>query len=80
MKITLIIDDDLAAELARQCRVRGKKVEDLANDALRRGLKELRAPAVRRFRTRAFDTGGLLVSNVDDIGEVLARVEGEWHR
>ena len=82
MRTTLTIDDDVAAELERLRRTGEASLKDLVNDALRLGLREMTSPPKKRkpFRTRSFDVGGVLVKNIDNIGELLAEIEGEWHR
>jgi Ribbon-helix-helix protein, copG family len=82
MRTTLTIDDDVAAELERLRRAGEASLKDLVNDALRLGLREMTSPPKKRkpFRTRSFDVGGVLVKNIDNIGELLAKIEGEWHR
>jgi hypothetical protein len=82
MRTTLTIDDDVAAELERLRRTGDASLKMLVNDALRRGLQELALPPKKRkpFRTRSFDGGRLLVASIDNIGELLAEVEGEWYR
>jgi hypothetical protein len=82
MRTTLTIDDDVAAELERLRRTRDASLKGLVNDALRLGLREMTSPAKKRkpFRTRSFDGGRLLVASIDNIGELLAEIEGEWHR
>jgi hypothetical protein len=78
MRTTLIIDDDVAAQMERLRRARGASLKDLINEALRRGLREMIAePKTRKpFRTQAFDLGPFLV-NIDNVSEVLAYAEGE---
>jgi hypothetical protein len=82
MRTTLTIDDDVAAELERLRRSRGEKFKDLVNEALRSGLREMTAPPKKRkpFRTLTFHGGRVLVASIDNIGELLAEVEGEWYR
>ena len=77
MRTTLTIDDDVAAELERLRRERDASLKDLVNDALRRGLKDLTVPPKKRkpFRTKSHDCGRLLVDNIDNVWEVLDRVE-----
>ena len=41
MRITLRLDDDLAAALERVRRTRNANLKDVVNDALRRGLNDL---------------------------------------
>jgi hypothetical protein len=82
MRTTLTIDDDVAAELERLRRTRDARMKDLVNDALRLGLREMtdRPKRKKPFRTRSFDGGRLLVASIDNIGELLAEIEGEWYR
>ena len=82
MRTTLTIDDDVAAELQRLRRTRDASLRDVVNDALRRGLREMTStPKPRKpFRTRSFDPGRVLIDNLDNIGEVLALIEGEAFR
>jgi hypothetical protein len=82
MRTTLTIEDDVAAELERLRQARNAKFEELVNEALRHGLREMNTPPKQAepFRTRSFDAGRLLVSSIDNISELLAEVEGEWHR
>ena len=82
MRTTLTIDDDVAAELDRLRRERDTNLKELVNDALRRGLRDMTAPAKKRkpFRTRTFHGGRLLVSSIDNIAELLAEIEGECYR
>lgn len=79
MRTTLTIDDDVAASLERLRRSRDASLRALINEALRRGLKEMsRRPKPRTpFRTRSVDPGQPLLTNIDNIAEVLAVVEGE---
>jgi len=82
MRTTLTIDDDVAVELERLRRTRDARMKDLVNDALRLGLREMtdRPKRKKPFRTRSFDGGRLLVASIDNIGELLAEIEGEWYR
>jgi hypothetical protein len=78
MRTTLTLDDDVAAELERLRRKEGKRFKALVNEALRRGLRA--APEGRprsKFRTRAVSLGECKLHDVDNIGEVLARFEGD---
>jgi plasmid stability protein len=51
------------------------------NEVLRAGLSamEKRAPVRKPHRTRGFDLGPSLVGSLDNVEEVLSRVEGEDH-
>lgn len=52
------------------------------NEALRAGLMALekRVPPDKPFRTRGFNLGPSLVGSLDNVEEVLSRVEGKRHR
>jgi hypothetical protein len=79
MRTTLTLDDDVAADLERLRKVRNVGLKDLVNDALRRGLKDLRSrpPLVEPFRTRSVSLGKIRLTNIDNIGEALAISEAE---
>ena len=78
MRTTLTLDDDVAVQLERLRRARDLSLKDLINDALRRGLREMREPPRERrpFRTQAFHMGRPLI-NIDNVAEALASIEGE---
>ena len=77
MRITLTLDDDVAAALDRLRKVRRGRLRDLVNEALREGLRSLTAPPRRRkrFRTRAVDLGRCLLGDVHNVTEILAVAE-----
>lgn len=77
MRTTLTIDDDIAAELERLRRERAASLKDLVNDALRRGLKDMSGGAKKRkqFHTKTYDCGRLLVDSIDNVWEVLDRID-----
>jgi hypothetical protein len=79
MRTTLTIDDDIAAVLARLRKARGMSLRNLVNDALRRGLQDMNQRPKRRrpFRTQSVDLGRMRIGSIDNIGEVLAIVEGD---
>jgi predicted transcriptional regulator len=82
MRTTLTIDDDVAAQLEHLRRERNASLKGLVNEALRHGLQEMTSPPKSRkpFRTRSIDAGRLLVASIDNIGEVLAIIEGDDFR
>ncbi len=82
MRTTLTVDDDVAARLDRERRKRGVPFKQIVNDVLRAGLDAMhpRRRRSRRFRTTGFDVGPSLIGSLDNIEEVLSRVEGEAHR
>jgi hypothetical protein len=83
MRTTITLDADVAARLAREVKRRDGRFKETVNDLLRAGLDAVArsAPARRRpFTVQPFDLGGSLVGSLDNVEEVLSRVEGESHR
>ena len=80
MRTTLTLDDDVAAKLKAAAKRRPFKI--VVNEALRAGLAALekRAPARKPYRTRGFNLGPSLIGSLDNVEEVLSRVEGEDHK
>ena len=79
MKETLTIDDEVLAALEHFRRDRNATLDEVVNEALRRGLREMEAqPRPRKpFRTMSVDCGTPLIANIDNVAEVLAIAEGE---
>jgi predicted transcriptional regulator len=82
MRTTLTLDKDVAARLDQVARRRRLSMKALVNEALRNGLATMEAPAQARmrFHTTGFDLGASLVGSLDNIEDILARVEGDDHR
>jgi Ribbon-helix-helix protein, copG family len=82
MRITLTLDDDIAAVLVRLRKSRDASLEQLVEEALRRGLKEMsgRVEPRAEFRTRSVALGRLRISGIDNVGKALAAAEGESHK
>jgi Ribbon-helix-helix protein, copG family len=82
MRTTLTIDDDVAVKLERLRRERDASLKEIVNDALRRGLQDMRAPVKKRkpFRTQPIHGVELLVDNVDNVAEILAYLDGDTLR
>ena len=82
MRTTLTLDDDVAALLKRVLARRKDGLKAVVNEALRHGLRRIGAPPEPgpAYRTPSVDTGRCLLPNVDDIAEVLAVTEGDWHK
>jgi hypothetical protein len=80
MRTTLTLDKDVAITLERLRKARKASLRKIVNEALRQGLGQMASPPPRRrapFRTRALSLGRCLVTNVDNMAEVLAVAEGE---
>ena len=82
MRTTLTIDDDVAAALEQARKQRKLGLEELVNEALRRGLEQMRGKRAprRRFRTRTVDLGPCLIGDIANVSEALSIAEGESHR
>jgi hypothetical protein len=82
VRTTLTLEPDVAAQLKRAMRTRGDSLKDTVNAALRAGLTVLSTPpsTPRAFKVQTFNLGPSLVGSLDNIEEVLSRVEGEEHR
>lgn len=82
MRTTLTLDDDVAALLKRIATKERGSFKEIVNKALRLGLGALKQPGPSRtpFKTTGFDLGPSLVGSLDNVEEVLARVEGEHHK
>ena len=82
MRTTLTLDDDVAVLLRREVKRRGGSLKEVVNDVLRSGLERAArsSPDARPFRITPWDLGGSLVGSLDNVEEVLSRVEGERHR
>ncbi len=81
MRTTLTIDDDVAAKLRSEVRRSGRPFREVVNDTLRRGLLSRRTAApAGPFRVVARDLGNLHAGlSLDNIGDVLERLEGPLH-
>ena len=82
MRTTLTLDDDVAVRLKTTVKTRRLPLKAVVNEALRAGLAamEKRAPAHRPYRTTGFNLGASLIGSLDNIEEVVSRVEGEQHK
>ena len=82
MRTTLTLDDEVAAKLRAEARKTDRTFRETVNEALRRGLAAPRAAAVRQqFTVKARDLGELRAGlSLDNLGDLLERVEGPLHR
>ena len=83
MRTTLTLDDDVAVLLERAMKARNATLKVVVNLALREGLVKMTKPAAAPktpFRTKTLPTGPPALSNLDNIGEVLAWLEGEDYK
>jgi hypothetical protein len=82
MRTTLTLDADVAAQIKALVRTRRRPFRSVVNEALRAGLAVMEKRAGRRstHRTAGFDLGPSLVGSLDNLEDVISRVEGEPHR
>lgn len=82
MRTTLSLDDDVAAAIERLRKARDASLKEIVNQALREGLRHMRARPQRReaFRTRAVALGPCRLGSLDDVADALAIAEGESAR
>ena len=79
MRTTLTLDDDVVATLERLRKTRKASLKQLVNEALREGLKQMRARPKRRepYRTQAVALGCCRIGSIDNVAEALSIAEGE---
>ena len=78
MRITLTLDPDVLAKARLVAVQSGKPVKALLNSALPIGLDLiLKQPVAKPYRTKGFPMGLKKGYNYDNIGELLAQIEGE---
>jgi hypothetical protein len=81
MRTTLTLDADVAAKAKRGASRLGKPFKSVINAALRIGLDEVLKPAAAKlYRTKSFPMGLKPGVSYDNIGELLAQVEGEDYK
>ena len=80
MRITVNLDKDVAAILARVRHARMASMKAVVNEALRHGLRQMLAPETaprKSFRSGTLSLGRCLVGNLDNVANVIAIAEGE---
>jgi hypothetical protein len=82
VRTTLTLDDDVAAKLRAEARESGRPFREVVNDAIRRGLLTRgTSDRTEPFVVVARDLGDLRAGlSLDNVAELLERVEGPKHR
>jgi hypothetical protein len=82
MRTTLTLEDDLARQLQKLSRERDEPFKRVVNEALRRGLDQMKRVDEPRtpYRTIPVSLGRCLLPDLDDVAGVLAYAEGEAYR
>ena len=81
MRTTLTLDDDVAAKLDADARRSGRSFKETVNHYLRLGLnaRQHTKPA-KPFKVRASAMGLRPGLSLDNIGELIERIEGPLHK
>ena len=80
MRTTLTLDPDVAAKAKKGAAKLGCSFKDIINTALLIGLARVLKPLpAKPYRTKGRPLGLRAGLNYDNIGELLARAEGEDH-
>jgi hypothetical protein len=77
MRITLTLDDDVAAAVERRQRELHHSLKQEVNELIRAGLAYLEQEKRRRFRIKPLTAGELLIP-IDNISAALDLAEGPW--
>lgn len=82
MRTTLTLDEDVAARLKSLARRSGLAFRQVVNDTLRRGLAHPPSGTPRApFKVTTRDLGRLQPGvSLDNVGDLIERVEGPLHR
>ncbi len=81
MRTTLTIDDDVLDKARALAARLGTPFRQVVNEALRAGLRVVEKPAASRpYRSRPHRMGLRPGLSLDNVQELLARVEGESSR
>jgi len=82
VRTTLTLEDHVAARLRAEARRTGRPFKTLVNEALRAGLAQKRLSRPKQqFMVESHNFGGLHPGlSLDNIGELLERIEGPDNR
>lgn len=79
MRTTLTLDADVAAGIRAIQEETGATHKAIVNEALRRGLAEMKNPEQprQRYRTEPHDAGKPAIESVHNVHDLIAFTEGE---
>jgi hypothetical protein len=78
MRTTLTLDHDVAESAKALTGKLGRPFRQVINEALRKGLREMRKPAKPKpYRTKPGASGLRPGINIDNVQELLSEMEGE---
>ncbi|MGE0104922.1 MAG: CopG family transcriptional regulator [Blastocatellales bacterium] len=79
MRTSLRLDEDVAAAIEKLRKDRKMSLEEIINEALRLGLRQMESKSVKRkvFRTRAVSLGRCRIGSIDNVDEALVVADRE---
>lgn len=81
MRTTLTLEKDVAEQAKRAVAKLGKPFKQVVNEALRIGLEQIQRPAATKpYNYKPHKMGLRPGLNLDNIGELLAQVEGDDYK
>jgi hypothetical protein len=81
MRTTITLDPDVAARARKGATKLGQSFKEIINQALRIGLDEVLKPKpAKKYSTKSRPLGLRAGLSYDNIGDLLARAEGEDYR
>jgi hypothetical protein len=81
MRTTLTLYPDVAAKAKKGAAKLGKPFKEVINEALRLGLDQvLNPPKAKPYKTKGKPMGLRPGINLDNIGELLAQLEGDTYK
>ncbi|HKI03885.1 MAG TPA: ribbon-helix-helix protein, CopG family [Thermoanaerobaculia bacterium] len=80
VRVTISLDEDVAAEIQKSADRSGRSLEEAVNDSLRSSVRPRLIKTPRPFEVRAKALNARPGINLDDIDELLERAEGPAHR
>ena len=81
IRTTITLDDDVAARLKEESRLRGVPFRKLLNDVLRRGLQGAKTSRVQSpFKIAPVDLGTFTGMNYDNTSSLIEHAEGDVWR
>ena len=81
MRTTLTLDDDVAVKLRAETQRSGEPFKQVVNRVLRLGLNaQTQVKALPPFKVKTRDLGLRPGFDFDNIGELIEKVEGPFHR
>jgi hypothetical protein len=79
MRISITLDEDVAAKVRAEVKNSGRPFKQVVNEALRQGLQHIEQPIkARPYRTHGHKMGLVPGMNLDNIQDVLETIESPY--